>query len=309
MVHRRTFLAALACCAIGTIGRAAEAPKATDDDLRIRGIFETALPRTEKRQSIRLILHPHLGDLRERDYLRTAVGFRYGLTDRWETTAEADWYFSHGLKDVAVFREQGFSSVHLGTKYLLGKFGASGWECSIGSDFTRPVGSPPPSVTDGLQHVAPYVALSRQFARWPNWRFFCGVGYDFVTATSIAGQLSKNQLNDDSVSFSGGLLWSRGTTTYTLETSYATMHLTRDSTRDVFTLRPGVVWVVPPAYTLGSKGKWLLGFALRASQGVDGTDLGASAKLRVNFDFRRLLGRPAEPRSGAEPASSGAGSR
>jgi hypothetical protein len=68
------------------------------------------------------------------------------------------------------------------------------------------------------------------------------------------------------------------------------MHATVDSTRDLFTIRPGVVWVVPPAYTFGSRGKWLFGFALRASQGVDGTDLGASAKLRVNFDFKRLLG-------------------
>lgn len=293
MGNGRKILAALALCALGPIGRTAEPAKATDDDLRIRGIFETALPRTERKKSLRLILHPHLGDLRERDYLRTATGFRYGITDRWETTAETDWYFSHGLKNVKFFDEQGFSSVHLGTKYLLGKMGAGGWEYSVGGDFTRPVGSPPPSVTDGLRHVSPYVALSRQLVRWPEWRVFCGLGYDFVAQTSIRGELSKNQLNDDSIGVSGGLLWAHGNATYTLETSYATMALTGDSSHYVFTLRPGVVWVLPSKYTFGSRGKWLLGFALRAGQGADGTDFGASLKLRVNFDFRRLLGRSA----------------
>jgi len=82
--------------------RVAAAPNgettATDDDLRIRGIFETALPRTEKKNSLRLIIHPHLGDFTERDHLRTALGVRYGLTENWEATAETDAYFTHGFK-------------------------------------------------------------------------------------------------------------------------------------------------------------------------------------------------------------------
>src|SRR5262245_48640235 len=47
---------------------------ATDDDLRIQGIFNSALPGTEKKNSLRLILHPHLGDLTNSDYLRTDLG-------------------------------------------------------------------------------------------------------------------------------------------------------------------------------------------------------------------------------------------
>ena len=37
-------------------------------------------------------------------------------------------------------------------------------------------------------------------------------------------------------------------------------------------------------------GKWLLGLGLRLSHGPDGNDIGVNAKLRVNFDFKRLLG-------------------
>ena len=79
-------------------GETASLAKATDDDLRIRGVFDSALPRTEKKNSLRLVVHPHLGDLWEHTHLRTALGLRYGLTARWEATTEMDAYFSHGLR-------------------------------------------------------------------------------------------------------------------------------------------------------------------------------------------------------------------
>ncbi len=286
-------------CACALPGRSAEPAKVTDDDLRIRGIFESALPRTEQRKSLRLILHPHLGDLRERDYLRTALGLRYGLTRNWEATVEADWYFSHGVKAVPFLREQGFSSWHAGSKYRLGEVWASGWECSVGADVVQPIGTPPTTVTDGLRHLSPYVTFSRQLKRWPDWRVFFGTSYDFVENTGIVGKLKKNQLTDDAVGVSGGLLWARGAATYTLEASYATMHSSSDNTRDILTIRPGLVWAIPPVFKFGSSGKWLLGFALRLSDGADGVDLGASVKLRVNFDFKRLLGlKPRETAAG-----------
>ena len=41
-----------------------EKTKASDDDLRIQGVFDSALPRTEKKNSLRFIVHPHLGESR-----------------------------------------------------------------------------------------------------------------------------------------------------------------------------------------------------------------------------------------------------
>ena len=120
---------------LGSMLRGADTPapeKPSDDDLRVRGIFNSVLPRTEKKNSLRLIVHPHLGDLTKRDNLRTALGFRYGITTRWEATAEADAYFSHGLKGKSFFEESGFSTLHLGTKYQLGKIFRLGWETSVG---------------------------------------------------------------------------------------------------------------------------------------------------------------------------------
>ena len=274
------------------------AEKPTDDDLRVRGIFNSVLPRTEKKHSLRLIVHPHLGDLTKRDDIRTALGFRYGITTRWEATAEVDAYFSHGLKNKSFFEESGFSTVHLGTKYQLGKIFRLGWETSAGVDFSQPIGSPPIDVTDGLRHIAPFLSVSRPLAGAPGWRVFCGTGWDDVTKVSNRGALEKNELGDDSVNLSGGVLWERGTTTYALEATYATTRFTADVSRDVYALRPSVLWVLPAKYTFHSKGKWLLGIGLRLSHGPDGNDLGLNAKLRVNFDFKRLLGHKKEPASG-----------
>jgi hypothetical protein len=278
-------------------GETASLAKATDDDLRIRGVFDSALPRTEKKNSLRLVVHPHLGDLWEHTHLRTALGLRYGLTARWEATTEMDAYFSHGLRNRGFFEEKGISSLHLGTKYQLGDPLRLGWETAVGLDWSRPIGSPPAEVTDGLEHLTPYITFSRQLESHPAWRVFFGVNYEEITITPTPGILAKNQLNNDNLGVSAGFLFTRGSMTYTFEAAYDTEHPIRDLGGDIVVLRPGFVWVVPAKYTFGAKGKWLLGFSLKLSHGQDGNDIGAGAKLRVNFDFKHLLGRKKAPAS------------
>ena len=290
---------------VGLLGVAAFAGEAqpagekpTDDDLRVQGIFNSVLPRTEKKQSLRLVVHPHLGDLTKRDELRTALGFRYGITTRWEASAEADAYFTHGLKDKAFFDDSGFSMFRLGTKYQLGDVFNLGWDTSVGLEYSHPIGSPPIDLTDGLRHVAPFITASHPLVGAPGWRVFGGVGYDDVTQVSARGELEKNELGDDSVNLSTGVLWEHGTTTYALEATYATTRFTADVNRDVYALRPSVLWALPPKYTFNSKGTWLLGVGLRLSHGPDGNDVGLNAKLRINFDFKRLLGLKKGPAPG-----------
>jgi hypothetical protein len=278
----------------------AQPPKATapsDDDLRIRGVFESALPGTEKKNSLRLIVHPHVGDVTKREHLRTALGFRYGVTSRWEVTADTITYFSHGLKNESFFEKEGVGGIHLGTKYRLGDPLRTGWDTSVGLDWSKPIGSPPPDVTDGLQHIAPYITFSRPLASRPDIRVFWGLGFDDISRTNIVGQPEKNDLGYDNIGGNVGLVWTRGTTAYTLETTYATTSLTSDKDRYVVGIRPGIVWTIPPKYTFGARGRWLFGVALRANYGTDGTDFGLGAKLRVNFDFKRLLGRSKEAAS------------
>lgn len=266
--------------------------KATDDDLRIRGIFDSALPGTEGKRSLRLIVHPHFGDLHQRDFLRVPVGLRYGLNDRLEVTGEVETFFGHGFGKSGFFDQEGFSNVHVGAKIQLGDLRHSGWETALGFDWTLPVGKPPTEITDGLQHVSPFITFSRRLPDAELWRVFWAVGYDDVQTTSVPGQIRRNELGQDAVNLSGGFLRQRGSVTYTLEAAWTSAHLMRNLGRDVFTFRPAAIWVVPERYTFGSKGKWLLGAGLRFSHGPDGFDTGVNAKLRVNFDFKRLWRSP-----------------
>lgn len=292
----RLLLLALCLAPLGgwAVDEATVAPAATqpsDDDLRIRGVFNSVLPKTEKKHALRLIVHPHLGDLTKRDHLRTALGFRYGITSRWEASAEVDGYFTHGLKRGGFFEESGFSTLRLGTKYLVGDPFGVNWDTSVGLDWQRPMGAPPIDVTDGLRHLMPFITSAHALADHPGWRVFAGFGWDDVTQTTTRGALEQNELGDDSINFTGGVLWERGPLTYALEATFATTRFTAAVNRDVYALRPGIVWVLPAKYTFGSRGRWLLGTGLRLTHGPDGNDIGVNAKLRVNFDFKRLLGR------------------
>ena len=66
----------------------------------------------------------------------------------------------------------------------------------------------------------------------------------------------------------------------------ADARLTGAIDRDVFTIRPGIVWKIPPQYIFNAKGRWLIGLGTRISYGSDGADYGISAKLRGSFDFK-----------------------
>lgn len=268
----------------------ATATKPSDDDLQIKGVFNSVLPRTERKHALRFIVHPHLGDLTKRDHLRTVLGFRYGITTRWEASTETDSYFTHGLKHGAFFADSGFATWRLGTKYQIGDPLTLGWDTSIGVNWQQPIGSPPLDVTDGLRHTAPFLTSSHNLAGAPGWRVFTGFGWDAVTQTTTRGALEKNELGDDSINLTGGFLYERGPVTYALEATYYTTRFTASVNRDVYAVRPSLVWALPPKYTFGAKGKWLLGLGLRLSHGPDGNDIGVNAKLRVNFDFKRLLG-------------------
>lgn len=259
----------------------------TDDELRIKGVFDSALPRTEKKNNLRFIVHPHFGDFHRRDYLRMPLGLRYGLTKNWEITGEVESYFSHGFGSKGWFDEAGFSNVHFGTKYNLGQKLWDGWDTAVGVDYMRPIGSPPPDVNDGLTHFSYFTTFSHDIESHPGLRFFWSVGADNVGTTGRPVYLQKNDLGDDSVAVSTGVVWDRGKFTYTFETSYATTRLTGDRKADLITVRPGIVWKVPKKFTFNSKGQWLLGVAFRFNHGEDGFDYGIGGKLRVSFDFKR----------------------
>jgi hypothetical protein len=266
---------------------------AGDDEVRIKEIFSTHLPGTMKAYAFRLWLHPHLGDFESKDFLRVSGGIRYGVTNRWELSAGGDLYFSHGLGDVGFFQRTGVANLQLGSKWNIGQTLLPGWESAVGLDLTTPVGSPPTDLTDGLRHVSPYVTFSQRQKNLPALRLFWGLGVDCVRHTSTPGEVKSNDLGDSANSLTLGAVLDQGRLHYSLEAITASTRLLGHSDRDSFTLRPGIVWEVPPRGGRPGRGSWMIGTSLRATEGPDGFSLGVSLKLRANLDLKRLLRRRA----------------
>lgn len=267
----------------------------SDDDLRIRGVFNSVLPGTETKHALKLIFHPHIGDLINEDYLRIPLGIRYGLSRNLELNGTFEGYFSHGLGDVGAFKEAGIDEIHLGAKYRLGDRLIRDWDLAVGLDWNRPYGTPPKSLTDGMEHISPFVSFARPLSADREWRLFGSVSYDDVTQLDIPRHLEKNQLTDDSLEFTVGVLHQRPGITYTFETGVATTRFTSDAQDDVFFVRPGLVWVMPDRYTFWARGRWLIGASVRAGYGPDGLELGLGAKLRISLDLKRILRRQPPP--------------
>lgn len=263
-----------------------------DTDVELRGIFEGVLPRTEKKNGLSLLLHPHFGDFHRKDYLRTPVGIRYGLTDRWDIATEIEGYFSHGLGEVAAFEQLGISEIQLTTKYRARWSPLLDWQMASQLRYTHPLDHPPIKLIDGLEHIMPTVTFARTLARWPGSEVFFGTGMDLVSRTDIDGTLDDNHFGDSANSFTGGMVWQRGQRAYTFETTYATTALLGPGeTQHRIQLRPGVIFRIPDRFTFSSRGDWRMGIAAKITYGPDGPEWGVAVKFRGEFDLKRLLRR------------------
>lgn len=264
-------------------------------EIRIREIFSSHLPDTMRKNSFRAFVHPHFGDFENHDYFRISSGVRYGATSKLELSAETAAYFSHGFGDVGFFDRKGVMSAQFGAKLNVGPRILEGWDASVGFDVTRPTGSPPIELTDGLQHFEPYMTFSRRMESRPEIRLFWGAGADLVSATRFAGELQENQLGDDSAHLTAGFVWDRDRLHYTFEAMVASTRPFGESSDDLLVLRPGVIWEIPSFRNPHSRGNWMIGVGAKASFGPDGADYGVSAKLRYNLDLKHLFSRKKRP--------------
>lgn len=275
-----TFCAQSALSETGPIERGSS----SDDDLKVRGVFESNLPNTEKKHALKMSLHPHFGDLHRHNHLRVPVGFRYGMSENWELGAEVETYLDHGLGDGA--GESGVSGYAFSSKYHSNFFPNSRWEEVIGFDFFHPASTPPVDLTDGLVHFRPYYNFARNVSYDSGSRIFWGVGLDLVSDSGVVGRLKDNAIGDNANVFTAGRIWEGERLTYTFESTYATSRLIGSNRRDLVILRPGIIWRVPSRYTFNSNGDWMLGVGLKLSNGSDGVDYGVSLKVKIDLDMK-----------------------
>ncbi len=281
----------LATTSLHAVNEAATDEPEPDEAVRIKGIFNSELPRTERKNFLRLTVHPHFGDFHRKDYLRLPVGVRYGITKNWEASTALEGFFAHGLGDVSAFSEYGLSGFQVGTKYRSSTSLLPGWEMGLGVDYTLPFQDTPAELTDGFEHINPYITFARSFSGWQGVRLFWGTGLDLVRDTKAAGVLDTNEFGENANEFTGGFILLRGRHTYTLEVKFATTELIGDTSQNRITVRPGIIFQLPPRLTFKSHGQWTMGIAVPMTQGPDGFDVGVSVKFRGNFNLKRLIGQ------------------
>jgi hypothetical protein len=254
---------------------------------RIRGLFDFDLPAIDPPGTVKLIVHPHFGDLIRRDYMRVDGGFRWALNKHFEITPEAAVYFTHGLGDGG--DGYGVGELRMNTKYVIPAWPKSNMETALTLNLERPVGHAPIDMTDGLNHIAPAFTVQHRLRGHWKWTTFGGAGLDLVSRSDVLGTPVRNQPVDDSMNFTAGAIYDLGQIRYTLSATYATTAVLGDKTDHFFYLRPNVLWYVPKKYTFNSKTQWILAVGARASWGPDGSEVSFSNRVRAEITFRQVM--------------------
>jgi hypothetical protein len=270
-----------------TAGNIPTSPGAPSFLTKVRGLFDFDLPDIDAPGTIKLTLHPHLGDLIRRDYMRVDTGFRWALKENFEINPEAAVYFTHGFGGGN--DGYGIGELRLGSKYILRGWPVPDMETSVFLNVEVPVGSPPVNLTDGLNHFAPGFLIQHHSSRNRKITTFAGAGLDLVSVSDIAGTPVRNQPLDDSMNFTAGAIYDLGQVKWTLSATYATTAALGDVTDHFLYLRPSLLWYVPRKYTFNSKTQWLLGLGLRASWGPDGSELSFNTRVRAEVTFRQVV--------------------
>lgn len=289
----------LVCCIafIGAIARAADpssvGPPAHEAEVRpIEGIFGSDLPTTERKGSVRLIVHPHIGDLTNRDYIRVLTGIRWGATDRTEFTVGAESYIDHGLKRTS--EGSGIGDLRFETKHSFGQELIPGYETSAGLNLYFPVAHPPVGMTNGRDRYTPYFVIGKRNVGYPGLTLFCETGLNLLHKTSIPGTFEKNDLHSSSIFITPGLVYTRYPYHYTLEVTCATTSLVGQGNQQSVSVGPGFAWDLPPKLRFHAKGRVTVAVGMHVIFGPDGTSTGGGGKLRAEFGISKWFRRDAK---------------
>ncbi|MEI7799184.1 MAG: hypothetical protein WCI28_03240 [Opitutaceae bacterium] len=252
---------------------------------KISGIFDTDLPKTEQKGSVRFIVLPHFGDFSRRSYVRLPLGVRWGVNNHVEITATIEPYLQHGLRSGSP--GNGIGDVQFGGKYAYRHWLQTDYDASIGLNVRLPVGAPPLDMTDGYNHYTPFLVVSRPSERTPGLNYFFSGTADLMAKSSVAGSFRQNDAHSSSLILGTGFVLDRFPYHYTLETGLqTTSFIGRDHQQYVF-VKPGFAWDLPRRLTFNSHGRWLFGLSVKITQGPDGTRIDSGGKIRGDFSLSR----------------------
>lgn len=267
---------------------ATSVPAAADNEThKLEGIFNTDLPKTEAKGSLRLIVHPHFGDFTHRDYVRVPTGVRWGISEDAEINATVEPFIHHGLKHGT--SGTGIGDVEVGGKYRWRQWPSADYDTSVGFNLFFPVGHPPLDMTTGYNRYSPYIVVGKRIPRHPGLTVFLNAGVNLVSKSSVAGSFERNQPHSDSFAITPGFVYDHYPFHYTLEFGYETTSVIGHGNQQYLTVRPGFAWDLPPKWKFLTASRWLIGIGFHATFGPDGTTTGGGGKIRAEFGFKRWM--------------------
>jgi hypothetical protein len=250
-------------------------------------VLDGDLPQLDIPGTFKILFRPHFGDLTRRDYMRTETGLRWALNERFDISAEASVFFTHGLGDSG--DGYGIGRVRLGSRYLLDEWPRAGYDTSLSLSMEAPVGRPPVDMTDGQYHLTPSFLVQRQSPSNRKLSTFAGMGLDLLDPSDIPGRFGTNQPHEHSVNGTVGAIYDLGQLKYIISATYATTAGLGDQSEHFYYLQPSLQWYVPRKFTFNSKTQWIAGLGVRTSWGPDGTDFSVRTRLRAEITFRQLM--------------------
>ena len=258
---------------------------------RMPGIFEIDMPRTARRGEVTFDFQPHFRDLIAQPYLRVPLEFRWGVNDHFELDFTGDSYFDHGLRS-GPYNGNGLSALHFAAKYAWHQWLKPTWDTSVGLNSSFPVSRPPVELTDGHNHVTPFITLGRKVDDIKGLSGFINASVDLMSKSSTPGNFGQNEPHGKSVTLRPGLLYDRGPWHYTFEVAGTTTRVIGGGDHDFLVVRPGVLWDVPRRlFFLSTNGRWVAGFNVTATFGPDGNTLTTGGRLRGEVNLTRLFRR------------------
>jgi hypothetical protein len=262
---------------------------------RMPGFFEIEMPRTERRGEVTFDFQPHFRDLIDQPYLRVPLEFRWGVNDHFELNFTGDSYLALGLRHGNP--GNGFSALHFGAKYAWHEWLKPVWETSVGFNASFPVSRPPIELTDGHNHVSPFITLGRKIDGIKGLAGFLNLSVDLMSKSSTPGNFGRNEPHGKSMTVRPGLIYHRGPWHYTLEVAGTTTRVIGGGDHDFLVVRPGVLWDLPRRlFFLSTNGRWVAGFNVTATFGPDGNQFSTGGRLRGEVNLTRLFRRgPSRP--------------
>jgi hypothetical protein len=256
---------------------------------RIPGIFELDLPQTERAGLIRFNFQPSFRDLLDKPYLRIPLEFRWGVNDHFELNSEFETYIDDGLRRGP--SGYGVSTLHFGAKYAWLKWLKPTWDASVGINTSIPVSRPPIELTDGHNHLTPYIVFGRKLGWVPNLSGYIHASVDLISKSLTPGNFGQNEPHSNSLTLTPGLLYNRSKAWhYTLEMDGTTTSGIGKGNHDFVTIRPGVIWDLPKQLLFYARGHWLVGFNVTAVFGPDGDTFNTGGRFRGEVNLKRLFG-------------------